>query len=156
AVVDGDLRAGDAELRRGLARELVQIQMYPGSRQEWQYVKFMTAVKKVKSQLDLAVPSTPANSFITDICVRFLFGRGDWLPSAAWVSLLGSLEIPAPSARTALHRMTKGGYLEHRRPGYAMSTAWKDYIARDEPLTGTDDTWTVLTFSFPEENRAER
>src|SRR3954470_3695701 len=57
--------------------------------------------------LDLAVPSTPANSFITDICFWFLRGRGNWLATRAWVSVLGSLDIPEPTARTALHRMTK-------------------------------------------------
>jgi phenylacetic acid degradation operon negative regulatory protein len=115
--------------------------------------------------LDLAVPSTPANSFITDICFWFVRGRGNWLATRVWVSLLGSLEIPEPTARTALHRMTKAGFLERRandrRPGYEMSDAWlklMDYFGDEKPAPtdDSDDTWTLVTFSIPEKKRADR
>src|SRR4051812_43980351 len=60
-----------------------------------------------RAVLDLAIPSTPANSFLTDICMWFIREQGNWRPSRTWVTLLGALDIPAPTARTALHRMTK-------------------------------------------------
>jgi phenylacetic acid degradation operon negative regulatory protein len=113
--------------------------------------------------LDLAVPSTPANSFITDICILFVREQGDWLATARWVSLLTTLGIPPSNARTALHRMTKAGYLERRpangRPGYAISSAWIDWIEgiEDEPTDDDgSDGWTLLNFSIPETQRAER
>src|SRR5262249_48055921 len=100
----------------------------------------MTAVKSLKvrrgsgpyATLDLATPSSAANSFITEIGTWFLRGRGNWLPAGVWVSLLGSLDVPEATARTALHRMTQAGYLEREshagRPGYGMSPSWIKYI----------------------------
>jgi phenylacetic acid degradation operon negative regulatory protein len=135
------------------------------------YDSLVTAVKKLKSQvesryagLDLAVPSTPANSFITDIGVWFVRERGNCLRTATWVRLLGALEIAAPSARTALHRMMKAGYLQREpsngRPGYSMSPAWIEYIRKvtDEAREPdeSDDNWVLLTFSIPETRRAQR
>ena len=132
----------------------------------------MTDVKSVQHgraaprrvTLDLSVPSTPANSFITDIAFWFVQGRGDWLASSAWVSLLGTLGISSPNARTALHRMTAGGYLERRRvdgrPGYAISADWSEWITRgmfeEEPPSDLAPEWTLLAFSIPESRRAER
>lgn len=134
----------------------------------------MTAVKRVKSQeeptvdrLDWAVGFTPAKSFVTDISVWFAHERGDWLSTAVWVSLLGALNIPAPSARTALHRMTKAGYLHREtrdgRSGYAVSSslrAWIDNFGQgtDEAYTDTESQpkWLLVTFSIPEIRRADR
>jgi phenylacetic acid degradation operon negative regulatory protein len=130
----------------------------------------VTAVKNLKPHvasryagLDLAVPSTPANSFITDIGVWFVRDRGNWLRTATWVRLLGALEISAPSARTALHRMMKAGYLQRElangRPGYSMSHAWIEYIRQvtdEAPVPDESDKWALLTFSIPETRRAER
>jgi len=128
------------------------------------------------ARLDLAIPSTPANSFITDIGIWFVRERGNWLPAATWVSLLGALEIPASSARTALHRMTKADYLQQEtrsaRRGYSMSHEWIGYLrhvhdglpsallSQDPDPPGeqqqSEDKWTLLTFSIPETRRAER
>lgn len=114
--------------------------------------------------LDLAVPSTPANSFLTDICMWFIRERGNWRPSRTWVTLLGALEIPAPTARTALHRMTKAGFLERQahdgQRGYAMSRAWLDLWDRNEREAPTrqesEELWTLVVFSIPEARRADR
>jgi phenylacetic acid degradation operon negative regulatory protein len=119
--------------------------------------------------LDLGIASTPANSFITDICRLFLFDRGNWLPASVWVSLLGVLGISETAARTALHRMTRAGYLQRQsrdsRPGYGMTQAWIDYMGPLEPRGGDDDPpardeddelWTLVTVSVPEKRRAER
>jgi phenylacetic acid degradation operon negative regulatory protein len=115
--------------------------------------------------LDLGVPSTPANSFITDICMLFVREWGNWLAAATWVSLLRTLGIPEPSARTALHRMTKTGYMERcaqdGRAGYAMSAAWIDWMPRADDelaaeLEADDGKWTLLTLRIPEKRRADR
>ena len=120
--------------------------------------------KRARAVLDLAIPSTPANSFLTDICMWFIRDRGNWRPSRTWVALLGALDIPTPTARTALHRMTKAGFLEgqtqggHR--GYAMSRAWLDLWDRND--TGlpepqeSEALWTLVIFSIPEAKRADR
>lgn len=118
--------------------------------------------------LDLGVSSSPANSFITDISVLFLRGRGNWLAASTWVTLLGVLDIPPATARTALHRMTKAGFLQRQphdgRSGYSMSEAWIlfEAVAPDDltlPPANTSDTrerWALLTLTVPETKRRER
>src|SRR6478672_9588924 len=136
----------------------------------------MTNVKRLKlaaaeagrsgafASLDLSMPSSPANSFITDICVWFLLDRASWLPASTWVTLLGDLGIPDATARTGLHRMTKAGYLERGsrdgRAGYGMSQAWVEYVRQDDDDPEGDDqpanAWVVVVFSIPEARRSER
>src|SRR5689334_23290679 len=113
-------------------------------------------------RLDVKIPSTRANSFITDICIWFLRDRNDpWLPTATWVRLLGDVEIPDATARTALHRMTQAGFLDRRavagRPGYAMSNAWVEFqrTAAAAPRDVRSDGWVLLTFTIPETQRAD-
>jgi len=134
----------------------------------------VTTVKSVKSRspkasaaFDWTVPTTPANSFITDISTWFARDHDSWLSTAAWVSLLGVLNIPAPSARTALHRMTNAAYLErdarNGRSGYALSkefSRWIDTFGRvtddDSAAANSAHDWVLVTFSIPEVRRADR
>jgi phenylacetic acid degradation operon negative regulatory protein len=130
----------------------------------------VTAIKSLQSlrtgpyaTLDLSIASTPANSFITDIAQHVLHGRAEWLPSATWVALLHTLGISATNARTALHRMSKAGYLERStrdgRAGHGLTQAWQGWLAvgsRAAEGLGSDDAWTLLTFSIPEERRPSR
>jgi phenylacetic acid degradation operon negative regulatory protein len=122
------------------------------------------------TNLDLGVSSSPANSFITDISVLFLRGHGNWLAASTWVTLLGDLDIPSATARTALHRMTKAGFLQRQahagRPGYSMSDAWILLESQDPtdltlPPTGTSSDTTperlaLLTLTVPETRRRDR
>jgi phenylacetic acid degradation operon negative regulatory protein len=144
------------------------------SRRRRQYDRNVTDVKQMKSDrprrgrgpyaaLDLSIASTPANSFITDIGVWFVREAGASLAARTWVALLGTLGLSEPRARTAVHRMTKAGYLERipsgRSARYAMSTAWTDYVSRaleDAVPAGPSSHWTVLTYSIPEGERADR
>jgi phenylacetic acid degradation operon negative regulatory protein len=111
------------------------------------------------------VPSTRANSFVTDICAWFVRNRVDGLKTATWVSLLATVGISSGNARSALHRLTKAGYLERRRlegrPGYGISPAWAEWVDRaagEDPLEANElePGWTLLTFSVPETRRADR
>lgn len=120
----------------------------------------MTALRP----LDLATPSTRGNSYITDIAVTFLLDDDPWLPTAAWVRLLTALEVPSATARTALHRMDKGGFLDRQvrmgAPGYRMSPRWQELVRTAEPPSTADieaqTRWTLVTFSVPESRRAQR
>ncbi|MGW6456047.1 PaaX family transcriptional regulator [Streptomyces sp. NPDC055078] len=130
----------------------------------------MTGVTQLKDKdgrlaLDWQMPSTRQNSLITDLCLQYLAQLGDWLPSAGYVRLLGDLGVPENSARTGLHRMTKGGFLGRETrdgvSGYAPTADWRRYMSKrypellddhDEPFTG----WTLLSFSIPESRRADR
>lgn len=118
--------------------------------------------------LDLGVSSSPANSFISDISVLFLRGRGNWLPVSTWITLFEVLEIPPATARTALHRMTKAGFLERQlrdgRRGYSMSEAWIAFEAEaaddlTAPAKGSAEAsqrWALVTLNIPESKRGER
>ncbi|MFI6284252.1 PaaX family transcriptional regulator C-terminal domain-containing protein [Streptomyces sp. NPDC051018] len=130
----------------------------------------MTGVTQLKDKdgrlaLDWQMPSTRQNSLITDLCLQYLDQLGDWLPAAGYVRLLGDLGVPENSARTGLHRMTKGGFLRRETrdgaSGYAPTTDWRRYMSKrypellddhDEPFTG----WTLLSFSIPESRRSDR
>jgi phenylacetic acid degradation operon negative regulatory protein len=111
--------------------------------------------------LDLATPSTRGNSFITDIAVLFLLDSDPWLPTAAWVRMLVALDLPAATARTSLHRMDKGGYLDRTShagvPGYAMSERWREFVhsaqTLPQPDVETQTRWALVTFSIPETQR---
>ena len=114
--------------------------------------------------LDLATPSTRGNSFITDIAVHFLLDGDPWLPTAAWVRMLVALDLPAATARTSLHRMDKGGYLDRASqagvPGYAMSERWIQFVRSAQTLPAPDveaqTRWALVTFSIPETQRDRR
>ncbi|MCS7484432.1 PaaX family transcriptional regulator C-terminal domain-containing protein [Umezawaea endophytica] len=89
-------------------------------------------------------------------------GDGDpWLPTAVWVRLLASLGLPAATARTSLHRMDKGGYLDRAArdgvSGYAMSGAWHRFVAAGEPgwadRVDEQTRWLLVLFSVPEARR---
>src|SRR5688500_6107069 len=111
--------------------------------------------------LDLSAPSTRGNSFITDICVHFLLDDDPWLPTAAWVRMLVALDLPSATARTSLHRMDKGGYLDRLSreavPGYAMSERWRAFVQSAPAASDLDvesqTRWALVTFSVPEARR---
>lgn len=109
--------------------------------------------------LDLGISTSRGNSLITDICALYLHTDDDtWMATSGWMACLGALDIVEGAGRTALHRMSRGGYLQ-REPrrgvaGYAMSPAWRrlmDTTPDPEPVR-----WLVVAFTVPEDRRAER
>jgi phenylacetic acid degradation operon negative regulatory protein len=123
---------------------------------------------KSRTTIDIGLPSTPANSFLTDISALFVRDTGNWLPVGTWVALLGALDVTEATARSALHRYVKAGYLASEtrdaRTGYSMSQTWlnlMDELNEDADLMDeaaeTDEppeaAWTLVTFSVPEERR---
>lgn len=126
-------------------------------------------------QLDLAVPTTGGNSLITDIARWFVRDLpGAWLPTTDWVRALEAVEVPGPTARSSLSRITRAGFLERRtvdaRPGYALSAAWLALMQGDtdtDPTlpvpgsdpgsdTGRDPGLLLVAISVPEERREDR
>ncbi|WP_051791869.1 PaaX family transcriptional regulator [Amycolatopsis jejuensis] len=116
--------------------------------------------------IDWLTPSTPQNSLITDLCLLYVLDRGGWLPTAAYVSLLGDLDVVPSSARTGLHRLSRGGFVESRREGkangYAVTRQWEEFMRMRYPelFHAANDTdpvsWTLVSFSIPESRRADR
>lgn len=120
-------------------------------------------------QLDWGTPSTRPNSLLTDICIGYVGQLGGWLPASVFVRLLHDLGVAEATARSGLHRMTKGGFLARETRagvrGYAMSRDWIDYIGSVEtqhhrmlyqephPI---EAGWTMLCFTIPESQRATR
>jgi phenylacetic acid degradation operon negative regulatory protein len=117
-----------------------------------------------RGTLDFAIPSTHVNGLMHDICMWFVYERGNWLSTATWVSLFDVLDVPSANVRTALHRMTKAGYLDRSqrdsRPGYAMSQTYIEYFMRSAggftEVEESHDRWALVTFNVPEGQRADR
>lgn len=118
----------------------------------------MTALR-----LDLTLPAAGGHMYVTEVAFFFLRDTPPhWLPVPSWVRCLTALGLPAPTARTALHRMTRGEFLQRTvhegQPGYAMSPEWLSWMDRATAPTPPEDAydWLVVTFSVPESERATR
>jgi phenylacetic acid degradation operon negative regulatory protein len=110
-------------------------------------------------QLDLGISTSRGNSLVTDISALYLHGGPDtWMATSGWMACLGALDVVDAAARTALHRMSRGGYLA-REPrggvaGYAMSPGWRRLM---DSVPGSEDPrWLLVTFTVPEDRRGER
>ena len=90
-----------------------------------------------------------------------------WLPSAAIVALLTETGVSQAGARTAISRLARRGVLEGHRQGrrssYRLTPAAAEFLsiggsAIVSPTgTGTwDERWTVIAFSVPREQAAQR
>ena len=112
-----------------------------------------------RGPLDLTIPSTGAFTLTTDFCGLFLLDEPEpWLSTAAWVRVYDVLGIPAGTARSALHRLDKAGFLSRGPrqgvPGYALSDAWLEII-RSDPAAG-ELMWLLVAFTVPEARRDVR
>lgn len=105
--------------------------------------------------------------------VLMLFGRHVYpqhiaLSSATFIQALSTLGVSEQATRSALARMVSRGLLDrhvHGRKAY-FSTTPRSYrmldegaqrIFADSPEAPTnDDTWTMLSFSIPEDQRSDR
>jgi phenylacetic acid degradation operon negative regulatory protein len=103
-------------------------------------------------------------TLVTDYTVR----THAWLPSASIVALLEEAGIGNAAARTAISRLSRRGVLESSRDGryssYRLtSTAVSNLTAGGAWIaafaTGADawdGFWTLVSFSFPQEERSQR
>lgn len=91
-----------------------------------------------------------------------------WVPSAVIVALLDEAGVSHAGARTAISRLARRGVLEGRREGrrsaYRLTAAAAAFLTvggsaivspadRNEPW---DEHWTLIAFSLPQEERAQR
>lgn len=112
--------------------------------------------------LDFTVASTASNTFVTDICLNFLIADDVWLPTSTWVRLLGAVGVVDATARTALYRLARTGFLDRSKqdgqPGYSTSRAWASHMAwASEGAARIDsDQWLLVAFSVPEAERSKR
>jgi phenylacetic acid degradation operon negative regulatory protein len=93
--------------------------------------------------------------------------RPEPLPSAALVELLSLFDVTAAGARAAIQRLARRGFLVPVRDGrntrYAVSPMSRDSVDAHVRLLFQshvgqewDGTWTVLSYSLPEEQRGAR
>ena len=119
-----------------------------------------TYVEDLRS-LDLFLPLTGGGGALLAVCMFFLKDVDDpWMPVAGWVRALSALDVPDPSARTALRRLSQGGHLAREArdgvPGYAMSPALTHVLQVGEVTRSTDPRWLLVTLSVPESQRKLR
>lgn len=98
----------------------------------------------------------------------YTFPTRAWLPSGAIVALLGEFGMSAGAARTTISRLARRGVLEGSRHGRNSSYRLTEEVCADLWSGGAsiaafttnpdswDGTWTVITFSVPEEHSARR
>ncbi|RAJ58853.1 PaaX family transcriptional regulator [Streptomyces sp. Amel2xB2] len=115
-------------------------------------------------------PTTPARTSPSSLILTFYgaYGRafpGSTVPIAALIRLLGAVGVDAPSVRSAVSRLKRGGLLTAERPGskaagYAPSEAGRQLLedgdrrvyARPVP----SGSWLLAVFSVPESERGRR
>lgn len=91
-----------------------------------------------------------------------------WLPSGAIVALLGEAGVSSAGARTAISRLARRGVLEGRRQGrqssYRLTPAAATFLtiggssilSAPDGIEPWDEHWTLIAFSLPQEENAER
>jgi phenylacetic acid degradation operon negative regulatory protein len=90
-----------------------------------------------------------------------------WLPSAAIVALLAEAGVSQAGARTAISRLARRGVLEGRRQGrrssYRLTPATAVFLAiggsaivSPPEVEPWDGHWTMIAFSLPREQAAQR
>jgi phenylacetic acid degradation operon negative regulatory protein len=110
--------------------------------------------------------SAPQGLAVTLLADYTLRSRA-WLPSAAIVALLGEAGVSDAGARTAISRLARRGVLEGRRHGrqssYRLTPATATFLAvggrsivSPAGAETWDGTWTLIAFSLPQEEGAQR
>ncbi|WP_433729187.1 PaaX family transcriptional regulator [Actinoplanes sp. CA-051413] len=110
--------------------------------------------------------SSPQGLTVTLLADYTLRNRA-WLPSAAIVALLAEAGVSQAGARTAISRLARRGVLEGSRQGrrssYRLTAAAAGFLsiggsAIVSPVVAEpwDERWTVLAFSLPRDQAAQR
>lgn len=119
----------------------------------------MTAIRE-----DLEARSGSATALLRTVVGSTLRPIGDWMSAAGAVELMGALGFPAATARSSLARLCSRGVLI-REPrgtvaGYALDPAAVPMLERgDARIFGRPASashWCLVSFSFPEHQRAQR
>lgn len=107
-----------------------------------------------------------AVSLLRTVVGLYLRQAGGWMPTDAYVALLGALGVPVPQARTALSRVKQRGLLTAEThdgvPGLALAPGAAAMLARGdrrihEPRSmAADGEWCLIVFSLPESMRDAR
>ncbi|MDQ4491292.1 PaaX family transcriptional regulator C-terminal domain-containing protein [Sinomonas sp. ASV486] len=107
-----------------------------------------------------------AVSLLRTVVGLYLREAGGWMPTDAFLALLGALGVPVPQARTALSRVKQRGLLEAEAqdgvPGLALAPGAVAMLARGdrrihEPRSmAADGEWCLIVFSIPEAMRDAR
>jgi phenylacetic acid degradation operon negative regulatory protein len=122
------------------------------------------------SREDLEARSGSATALLRTVVGAVLRPIGGWLSAAGAVALMGSLDVPAATARSSLARLCSRGVLvrEQREgvAGYAVDPAALPMLERgDARIFGRREAaeaveaaerWCLVSFSFPEHRRSQR
>lgn len=103
-----------------------------------------------------------SQQLLTVLLGDYWFGRSDPIPSAALIDLMRVFDVSEAGARAAVQRLSQRGVLYRRKDGRktsygvpAMSQEKMDsHVARlfrSHLPQAWDGTWTVVTYSIPEE-----
>lgn len=117
------------------------------------------------SREDLEARSGSATALLRTLVGSVLRPLGGWMSAAGAVQLLGSLGIPPTTARSSIARLVARGVLrrepgESGTPGYALDASAIAMLERgDARIFGERrpaESWCLVSFSFPERQRALR
>ncbi|GAA2201093.1 PaaX family transcriptional regulator [Sinomonas flava] len=107
-----------------------------------------------------------AVSLLRTVVGLYLREAGGWMPTDAFLALLGALGVPVPQARTALSRVKARGLLHAQAhdgvAGLALAPGAEAMLARGdrrihEPRAmAADGEWCLIVFSVPEAMRDAR
>ncbi|MEY9852121.1 phenylacetic acid degradation operon negative regulatory protein [Leifsonia sp. EB41] len=113
---------------------------------------------------DLEASSGSATAMLRTVVGSTLRPLGGWMSAAGAVELMAALGVPAATARSSLARLCARGVLV-REPrdavaGYALDPAAVPMLERgDARIFGeraAPASWCLVSFSFPEHQRAQR
>ena len=122
----------------------------------------VVGVREVRE--DLEASSGSATAMLRTVVGSTLRPLGGWMSAAGAVELMAALGVPAATARSSLARLCARGVLV-REPrdgvaGYALDPAAVPMLERgDARIFGeraAPASWCLVSFSFPEHQRAQR
>jgi phenylacetic acid degradation operon negative regulatory protein len=103
---------------------------------------------------------------ILDLYGAFIRDAGGWIAVADLLELLELFDIASTSSRAALTRMKRRGEIEsvvrHNRRGYSLTPPTEEWFRdgtvriMERRTEQTVESWTLATFSVPEEERNVR
>ncbi|NUT20905.1 MAG: PaaX family transcriptional regulator [Hamadaea sp.] len=120
------------------------------------------------SRLPRRQEGSSAQALTATLVADYTLPERIWLPSAAIVALLVESGVSGGAARTALSRLTRRGVLESTRDGRHSSHRLTSAAASELMAGGSwiarfgdhdrvwDGSWTLVAFSLPEEQGAQR
>jgi phenylacetic acid degradation operon negative regulatory protein len=118
-----------------------------------------------------AVPSTHAGSargLLLTVLGEFLLPAGGWVPTSAFLDVLGRLDVEEKAGRQAVMRTAADGMLASRRQGrrtlWSLTQAAEEFLAEGaERIYGFqatqaewDGRWLIVLARVPESERAAR